>query len=333
MSRLLAQLCDQTDFGSISFRPPLLFKPDIVHLWKANVSPGFQRPLYCLGIGNFKKSNYRMDDGFKGLMAYLGTRPSLQVNGRMFEDNDWNSTICFTKVLRKYLYQAFVTGTNRILLSDVNNFSAFLEYEFNKERKLVIRYYVVSDPESIEEGFTLRSLIAGFFNNSFDGAKRIFDALEVTSNGAVLLNGSIDILDNVGPSATNSKKSSSSSPPRKRWPPTILEDQGEWGDNIHDNPGNTYCRVEYDAAKSFPQFELPSTVFVKIYYYDKEWLMDGHSFGLDDEGRDTEQYYDMFFNELDINEKIGASEFAHNYPKILASGLVERTSGPSYTHL
>ena len=44
-------------------------------------------------------------------------------------------------------------------------------------------------------------------------------------------------------------------------------------ENVHEIKdkiyGNTYCRVIYDSAKCYPSLSvyLPSTVFVKLYYY------------------------------------------------------------------
>ena len=86
-------------------------------------------------------------------------------------------------------------------------------------------------------------------------------------------------------------------------------------DEIH---GNTHCRIIYDTAKRYPDLKLPYTVFVKLYYYSSR-LWDENDltcFTIPDKTG----YYDMFFNELVINEKLAKSRFASNFPKVLVSG-------------
>ncbi|CUM54864.1 unnamed protein product [Debaryomyces fabryi] len=62
-------------------------------------------------------------------------------------------------VLRKYLYQAFLCGTDRVFISDHQSFSGFFKYEIMDDGKMNIDYYVINDPETVEYGIA----IAGFF--------------------------------------------------------------------------------------------------------------------------------------------------------------------------
>ena len=87
-------------------------------------------------------------------------------------------------VLRKYLYQAFLCGTDRVLVSDYQTFSGFFKYKIVRDDdvgdKMVIDYYVINDPETIADGITLRFAISGFFyNNEADALKTMESLKEV----------------------------------------------------------------------------------------------------------------------------------------------------------
>lgn len=67
----------------------------------------------------------------------------------------------------------------------------------------------------------------------------------------------------------------------------------------------------YDAANFYHNLGLPSTVFVKFYYYSSQLWEEIDSICL--EIPDKKGYYDMFFNELLMNKKIAKSPFAANF--------------------
>ncbi|KAK6454129.1 uncharacterized protein RJT20DRAFT_148198 [Scheffersomyces xylosifermentans] len=95
-------------------------------------------------------------------------------------------------------------------------------------------------------------------------------------------------------------------------------DNGRWNVD-RDIFGSTLCRVEYDSATNLPTLELPSVVFVKKYYYDRSWWKENNEFALN-EIPERDDYYEMFFNELKLNQMIAESQYASNYPKLLCSG-------------
>ena len=74
-------------------------------------------------------------------------------------------------------------------------------------------------------------------------------------------------------------------------------------DEIH---GNTYCRIVYDAPKCYPGLSsiFPTNVFTKLYNWP---VIVSENFP----GKD--EYYDLFVNELEINEILVKSEFATNF--------------------
>lgn len=73
-------------------------------------------------------------------------------------------------------------------------------------------------------------------------------------------------------------------------------------DEIH---GNTPCRIIYNAAKRYPNLKLPSTVFTKLYYYSSRLWEENDLMCL--MVPEKKGYYDVFFNELVINEKLAES--------------------------
>ena len=77
--------------------------------------------------------------------------------------------------------------------------------------------------------------------------------------------------------------------------------------------GNTFCRIIYNPAASFPNLGLllPSTVFVKWYNYPEQ---------AQENFPDKDSYYDMYVNELEINEMLANSSFAANFAKLIVSG-------------
>ena len=74
--------------------------------------------------------------------------------------------------------------------------------------------------------------------------------------------------------------------------------------------GNTFCRIIYNPVASFPNLGLllPSTVFVKWYNYPEQ---------AQEDFPDKDIYYDMYVNELEINEILANSSFASKVTKLI----------------
>lgn len=162
---------------------------------------------------------------------------------------------------------------------------------------------------------TLRSAIAGFFYknhvDALDTKGKQLKCFDVACNTK-----GRDPFENVLPRASSgsSMNSSGSDFPGNLNPIKEIADIDNF-DVIH---GNTYCRIVYDAPKCYPDLRLPFSVFVKLYHYSSRLWEENdlacysipHKRG----------YYEMFFNELIINEKIANSQFAPNFPMLLVSG-------------
>lgn len=87
----------------------------------------------------------------------------------LFQDTHWNPSMLFALVLSKYFYDAFLCGTNRVLISNHQPFSVFFKYDI-VEGQMAVDYYIISDPETVAHGITLRSAMAGFFYQTEDDA-------------------------------------------------------------------------------------------------------------------------------------------------------------------
>ncbi|KAK6454372.1 uncharacterized protein RJT20DRAFT_148276 [Scheffersomyces xylosifermentans] len=159
-------------FNLVKFYAPLsdslVVERDVAHIWGCKKDHGFSYPELCFAIGNYRKQSYRLQKGFEGMMELTQNyHPNpADTKQRFFPSRDWTSTVFFTLLLRKYLYQAFMCGTNRIFLSDNNTFSRFFEYHFDNNGIMTIEYYIIDDQQTIAEGITLRSAMAGFFFNT-----------------------------------------------------------------------------------------------------------------------------------------------------------------------
>lgn len=69
----------------------------------------------------------------------------LQFHVNFFPSEEWSPRVLFPLVLRKYLYQAFLCGTNRILISDHPTFFGIFECKII-DGKMSIDYYIINDP-------------------------------------------------------------------------------------------------------------------------------------------------------------------------------------------
>ena len=318
-------------FGSPSIiRPPLdqrrIVQPDIIHMINKS-DLDIQYPEIVFGIGDYKTGVYKMTEGFEELKAAIESqienllnrrRLRLQSSGNFFPNREWSPRVLFALVLRKYIYQAFLCGTDRIFISDHQTFSGFFKYEIMDD-KMSIDYYIINDPETVEHGITLRSAIAGFFyKNEADAIdtkgrlKKTFEVARKTEELDPFLN----VLPKIsyGSSGKLSDSGVSSKLASKLDPVKENDDS----DNFDAIDGNTYCRVIYDAAEFYPDLKLPSPVFVKLYYYSSRLWEENDLMCF--QIPEKKDYYGMFFNELAINEKIASSQFASNFPKLLVSG-------------
>ena len=318
-------------FGSPSIiRPPLdqrrIVQPDIIHMINKSDSD-MQYPDIVFGIGDYKTGVYKMTEGFEELKAAIESQIEdllnrrilrLQSGGNFFPNREWTPRVLFALVLRKYIYQAFLCGTDRIFISDHQTFSGFFKYEIIND-KMSIDYYVINDPETVEHGITLRSAMAGFFYkneaDAIDTKGRLKNTFEVARKTEEL-DPFLNVLPKISYGSSGKLSDSGvSSKLASKLDPVKENDDSDSFDAID---GNTYCRVIYDAAEFYPDLKLPSPVFVKLYYYSSRlWeendLMCFHI-------PEKKDYYGMFFNELAINEKLASSQFASNFPKLLVSG-------------
>ncbi|CUM54878.1 uncharacterized protein AC631_05916 [Debaryomyces fabryi] len=112
-----------------------------------------------------------MTQGFEEFKTSILNRRRLRLNstGNFFPDREWSPRVLFALVLSKYIYEAFLCGTDRIFISDHQTFSGFFKYEI-LDGQMIIDYYIINDPEAVEHGITLRSAMAGFFNKSLGEA-------------------------------------------------------------------------------------------------------------------------------------------------------------------
>ena len=321
-------------FGKPSIiRPPLdrtrTIKPDIAHILKKGSFRNLQIPEVCFAIGDYKKGTYNLARGFEELKVaieqfkqyLLDTKRLRSLKSRpLFDDKEWSPRVLFALALRKYLYHAFLCGTDRIFISDHQTFSGFFQYEIVDD-EMTIDYYTINDPETVAHGITLRSAIAGFFYkneaDAYDTKGKLVKCFEVAGKTEVAGNTErLDPFENILPRSTrgSSGKQSGSDFSEILDPITENSDSDEF-DEIH---GNTYCRIIHDAAKFYPNLKLPSAVFVKLYYYSSKLWEENDLTCLHIPDRNS--YYGMFFNELLINKKVAKSLFADNFPQLLVSG-------------
>ena len=329
---LYQEICGEYhDFGRSSIlKPPLgrttIIKPDIVHIASGEPATYSRSPDICFAIGDYKKESYCLRQGFEGLKMAIAENKENLSNRRtlrllladsLFNDREWSPRVLYALVLRKYIYQAFLCRTDRVFISDHQSFSGFFNYGFIDGERMVINYYIINDPETVEHGITLRSAIAGFFYkpdpDALDTKERLKEVLKVASK----TKGS-DPFANVvprpveEPSGTRKRSKSSGSTLRSQLPTIEENTDGIELDEIH---GNTYCRIIYDAPKCYPGFAsaLPTNVFTKLYNYPDPAF---------ENFPEKDDYYDMFVNELEINKIIANSQFASNFPRLIVSGYL-----------
>lgn len=312
---------DHSEFGALPlFRPPFftlkLIKPDITHLYNYSDSMDFRIPEACIALGDFKKGTYKMAEGFNEFrLAIKEYRKILadhrilkpQVPTPVFNLGPWSEKAAFALVLRKYLLDTFLCGTDRVYISDHQNFSGFFQYDIMDDDQMIINYYVINDPETVAHGITLRSAEAGFF---YKDIREITATRERLSH---LCKESKRIPDRIDP--FEEKR------PTKRGISDLftIEENAE-GKEQKVFEGNTTCRVIHEAPKCYPSLgiDLPQQVFVKLYHYS------GHSWEIHEliylNAPSRREYYHMFFNELEINKIIASSQYASHFPKLFASG-------------
>ncbi|CUM56121.1 unnamed protein product [Debaryomyces tyrocola] len=324
----------------------LRFKPDIIHYLTNKLASLHEFPHIYFGLGDYKPESYCLSQGFEGLKTAIkdykqkltNIRPLRAMKASLFfEDKvknksrrqEWTPRVVFSLVLRKYFYQAFLCGTDRVLISDHQTFSGFFKYKIIRDDevgdKMVIDYYVINDPETIADGITLRSAIAGFFYNSEEDALKTMESLKEVYKLRCIEQGSVwkekdDPLRNVVPEPaeksksgpTSGKTSEKSHGNQLKGKLKLIEEDDDY-DNFDEIRGNTYCQIVYDPVKAFPRIglALPSPVFVKLYNYPE---MAREHFPR------RQSYYNMFITEFEINEMLAKSQFASHYAKLIMSG-------------
>ncbi|CUM55885.1 unnamed protein product [Debaryomyces tyrocola] len=324
---LFHDIGDRTNhFGSPSFvNPPLdrkrTIQPDIIHmLTKSDLNT--QYPDIVFGVGDYKTGIYKMMQGFEEFKTAILNRRRLRLHSieNFFPDREWSPRVLFALVLSKYIYEAFLCGTDRIFISDHQTFSGFFKYEI-VDGEMIIDYYIINDPETVEHGITLRAAMAGFFNKSLGDASvtkaRLMELFNVACKAEVKKIKELDPFFNVH-SIKKNKGSSRKLAGHGLSGNLASIREIDLSDNFDSIEGNTYCRIIYDSAEFYPDLKLPSPVFVKLYHYSSQ-LWEKNSF-MYLEIPEKEGYYGMFFNELLINKQIAKSKFASNFPKLLISG-------------
>ena len=281
-------------------------------------------PKICFAIGGYKKKSYKLAHGFDDLKSTLDDHKKYIWNNRqlrsmkgksLFRDKEWSPRVLFALLLRKYLYQAFLCGTDRIFISDYETFSGFFKYDLLGD-KMTIHYYIIRDPETVAHGITLRSAITGFFYKNIEDAyktkDKYVDSLEVAKKTE-----GVDLFQDLFPRLTSlSSEKLSGNGFTANLGPIREKPSSQDYDEIH---GNTYCRILFDADKCYPDLKLPTTVFVKLYHYSSRVQYWAESlFCMTIPLR--EDYYGMFFNEVRVNRKLAKSRYASNFPKLLVSG-------------
>ncbi|CUM51020.1 unnamed protein product [Debaryomyces tyrocola] len=324
----------------------LRFNPDMIHYLKNMLPSLHEFPHIYFGLGDYKTESYCLSQGFEELKTAIKDYKQKLSNSRplrakeaplVFEDKvknktrreEWSPRVVFALVLRKYFYQAFLCGTDRVFISDHQAFSGFFKYKIVRDDdvgdKMDIDYYVINDPETIADGTTLRSAIAGFFyNNLVDAVKTMESLKEVYKLRCIeqgsALNKKGDPLRNVAPKpAERSKSKPTSSKSSEKAHGNQLKDklklieENDNYDGFDEIHRNTYCRIIYDPVKAFPNIglSLPSPVFAKLYNYPE---MARENFSR------RQSYYDMFIKEFEINEMLALSQFASNYARLIMSG-------------
>ncbi|CUM48175.1 unnamed protein product [Debaryomyces fabryi] len=301
-----------------SITPPLSknpsFKPDIAHVYWGEASTR-QNPDICVAIGDYKTETYFLTKGLQELKLaiteFVEKRSNLKKlrlyeNQHIFEDREWSPRVLCALVLRKYLYQAFLCGTDRIFISDHQSFSGFFKYAIIDDGQMIIDYYVINDPETVEHGITLRSAIAAFFymdnTEALNTKEKLTGLIEIsqkTKGPDPLANVLPRLVEEPTPSRKRKRSKMSGSQLRKRLI-TIEESNEVDFDAIR---GNTFCRIIYNPAASFPNLGLllPSTVFVKWYTYPEQ---------AQENFPDKDSYYDMLDNiHVSISGRITLIDF------------------------
>ncbi|KAK6454078.1 uncharacterized protein RJT20DRAFT_151951 [Scheffersomyces xylosifermentans] len=279
-------------FGRTPIKIPPLYRknkliiPDIAHI---QFSTDESVPFICHAIGDIESTRFRLSEGLSQFKDAVDKFVNSEEKQTIFRDGEWNEGVAFVLVLRKCLYHAVLCGTDRIFLTDLQSFSGFFHFAIKNDR-MMIRHFLIDNPESVKHGISYRSAIAGFFYNDYCTSMNI----KFSSWTAEEIKHPVDPLTNV-----NSDGIAESG--------CILEYSSD--DDFEFIRAKTYCRIVYNSKKCYPNLVLPTTVFSKMYYYNRDWLYE-----------DEKNIMEKFHNEVDINERIGKSQFASNFCRVLASG-------------
>lgn len=305
-------------------RPPLfkdnLIQPSIVLSMMNSTYRRYQSPELCLAIGAYKDKDYFLEPGFERFMdshkeykeqVRNKSRKELKEPAYIFRSGTWTPCMLFGWVLRRYLYEALICGTDRVFISDHQTFSGFFQYEFISDIQMVINFYVINDPETVGHGITLKYAMAGFFH------KDLSEACETKANLARYLKvgkttRGVDLFSNVGP-AVGRKCSTEIMPPEENSVP------GEIVQHIY---SKTHCRILYNPKGCYPhaKLNLPTKVFVKLYHYDVS-VWEAHHITDLFLHLTWNDYYDACYDEIKVYKKISDSKYACNFPILYKAAL------------
>lgn len=130
IDRLYCDVGDVDNYiGNPSIVRPLLdqrriIQPNIIHMSKKS-DLDIEYPEIIFGMGVYKSGAYKMTQGFEELKIAIENqignllnrrRLRLQSSGNFLSDREWTPRVIFALVIRKYLYQAFLCGTDRLFI-------------------------------------------------------------------------------------------------------------------------------------------------------------------------------------------------------------------------
>lgn len=285
-------------------------RTDAMH-YKMNYST--YNPEICFALGTYKSENYYLYRGFKELKSAMEN-----VNGPIeciFPGREWSPRIFSTLTLRRFIYHAFHCGTDRVFISYHQSFSGFFKYEII-DSQMEIDYYIITDAETVLEGVTLRSAIAGFFFKTEEEALNTRKTLAKIFQVACSSKG-FDPLLNILPRPVELLGKLS---PIELQELEIIEEMVGLNDFeiISHEP---YWRIIHDAVKWYPSYEPSIHCGVKLYYYSKLFSEDQENDLSWVSIPDKREYYEMFVNEFAINKILAESKFASNFPKLIQPPL------------
>ncbi|CUM49796.1 unnamed protein product [Debaryomyces tyrocola] len=157
-----------------------MIQPNIIHmLTRSNLNTQYSEVVF--GIGDYKRGIYKMTQGFEEFKTAILNRRILRLHsiGNFFSGREWSPRVLFALVLSKYIYQSFLFGTDRILISEHQRFSGFFRYELvDGVGKFINKYNILRE----------RIIILTKFNFPIDYNDAAFNTFKLGSDGYPKIN-------------------------------------------------------------------------------------------------------------------------------------------------